>query len=62
MVNMPEHYLVKWLDSIPHSYSISSTLSFINKIKELKFTNDVKLVSFDVASLFCQCSNRNTVT
>ena len=57
MINIPEHNLAKWLDSlikpyIPDRYSLPSTSSFIDKIKELKPTNDAKLVSFDVTSLF----------
>ena len=57
MINTPEHNLAKWLDSlikpyIPDRYSLSSTSSFIDKIKELKPNNDAKLVSFDVTSLF----------
>ena len=41
---------------IPDSYSLSSTSSFINKIKEVKPTNDVKLLSFDVTSLLTYVS------
>ena len=57
MVNTPEHNLAKWLDSlmkpyIPDSNFLPSTSSFVDKIKELKPTNDVKLVSFDVTSFF----------
>ena len=57
MINTPEHNLAKWLDSlikpyIPDRYSLPSTSSFIDKIKELKPTNDAKLVGFDVTSLF----------
>ena len=57
MVNTPEYKLAKWLDSlikpyIPDRYSLSSTSSFIDRIKELKPNNDAKLVSFDVTSLF----------
>ena len=33
-------------------YFLPSTLSFIDKTKELKPTNDFKLASFDVTSLF----------
>ena len=57
MINTPEHNLAKWLDSlikpyIPDRYSLPSTSSFIDRIKELKPNNDAKLVSFDVTSLF----------
>ena len=57
MINTPEYNLAKWLDSlikpyIPDRYSLSSTSSFIDRIKELKPNNDAKLVSFDVTSLF----------
>ena len=57
VINTREHNLAKWLDSlikpyIPDRYSLPSTSSFIDKIKELKRTNDAKLVSFDVTSLF----------
>ena len=57
MINTPKHNLAKWLDSlikpyIPDRYSLPSTLSFIEKIKELKPTNNAKLVSFDVTGLF----------
>ena len=56
MINTPEHNLAKRLDSlikpyIPDSNSLSSMSSFINKIKEFRYMNDVKLVSFDVTSL-----------
>ena len=37
---------------IPVSYFLPLISSFTDKIKELKPTNDIKLVSFDVASLF----------
>ena len=37
---------------IPDRYSLSSTSSFIDKIKELKPNIRCKLVSFDVTSLF----------
>ena len=57
MINDPEHNLAKWLDSlikhyIPDHYSLPSTSSFIDKINERKPTNDAKLVSCDVTSLF----------
>ena len=57
MINNPEHNLAKWLNSLiklynPDRYSLPSTSSFIDKIKELKPINDAKLVSFDVTSLF----------
>ena len=41
---------------IPDSYSQYSTSSFLNKIKELKFNNDIKLVSFAVIGLFTNVS------
>ena len=57
MINTFEHNLAKWLDSlikpyIPDRYSLPSTSSFIDKIKELNPTNDAKLISFDVTSFF----------
>ena len=57
MINTPKHNLAKWIDSliksyIPDRYFLPSTSSFIDRIKELKLTNDAKLVSFDVTSLF----------
>ena len=57
VVKTPKHNLDKWLDSliipyIPDRYSLPSASSFIDKIKELKPTNDAKLVSFDLTSLF----------
>ena len=57
MVNTPEHNLAKWLDSlikpyIPDSYSLPLTSSFIDKIKELKQTNDAKFANLAVTSLF----------
>ena len=57
MVNTPEHNLAKWLDSliklyIPDSYFLPSTSSLVDKIKEVKLTNNAKLVSLDVTSLF----------
>ena len=56
MINSFEHNLPKWLDSliktyIPDSDFLSSNSTFISKIKEFKFINDVRLVSFDVTSL-----------
>ena len=57
MFNTPKHNLAKWLDSlikpyIPDSQSLPSIFNFNDKIKELKPTNDVKLASFNVTSLF----------
>ena len=57
MVDSPEHNLAKWLDSlikpyVPDTYSLLSTSSFIEEIKILKPRNDIKLLNFDVTSLF----------
>ena len=57
MINAPEHNLAKWPNSlikpyIPDRHSLPSSSSFIDKIKELKPTNNAKLVSFNVTSLF----------
>ena len=57
MINVPKHNVAKWLVSlvkpyIPDRYFLPSTSSFIDTIKELKPTNDAKLVSFDITSLF----------
>ena len=57
VVNTPEHNLFKWFNSlikpyIPDSYFLPSTSSFVDKIKIFKPTNNKKLASFDVTSLF----------
>ena len=51
---LPNDSLIK--PYIPDCYSLPSSSSYIDKIKELKLTNDAKLVSFDVTSRFTNIS------
>ena len=57
MTNTPQHGLAQYLDSvikpcIPTTFMLNSTKQFLSKLKPMELSNSVKLVSFDVESLF----------
>ena len=57
MLNTPEYKLAKYLDTfikpnIPISFSCDSTDKFLDNLKSFSIQPDIKVVSFDVVSLY----------
>jgi hypothetical protein len=57
MINTPEYNLAKYLDTvikpcIPDTYSITSNVEFIKKLKEFDHQHGDYCISFDIVSLF----------
>ena len=57
MINTPEYKLAKFLDNfikpnIPISFSCNSTDNFLDNLKSFSLMPDMKVVSFDVVSLY----------
>ena len=67
MIGSPEYKLAKFMDfiikpHIPNKYIVSSTTDFLSKLSNYTFfSSQLKLVSFDVVSLFTNILLNETI-